>query len=222
MTKINEMLKETIMEILNEGYERSNEIFEDIDRVYNNCSDEVKKNYYSVLLYILTHFEFDEPTAVRHWELIARRHSDMMTALGRNISIRVSIIDYFTAETKLFKNPLIIELFIYEQTEMKVLVDEMTGLFNFRYLKTALESEWKRSSRYKMNFCVAFIDMDNLKQINDKFGHGIGDKCLKEIAALIKSNKTAGRHRVPLRRRRICITAASDAASGRFRVRRAA
>jgi len=74
--------------------------------------------------------------------------------------------------------------FLYE----KLKNDELTNLFNIRYLNQALEMEIERARRYGASFSVIFMDMDNFKEINDKYGHLIGSRVLIEIAQLLQRN----------------------------------
>ncbi|MDR4498007.1 MAG: diguanylate cyclase [Candidatus Scalindua sp.] len=66
-------------------------------------------------------------------------------------------------------------------------VDGLTGLYNHRFFHKLLDSEISRADRYKHNFSLLMIDIDDFKKINDRFGHQAGDKVLKEIASLFKS-----------------------------------
>ncbi len=74
--------------------------------------------------------------------------------------------------------------FLYE----KLKNDELTNLFNIRYLNQALEMEIERARRYGVSFSVIFMDMDNFKEVNDKYGHLIGSRVLIEIAQLLQRN----------------------------------
>ena len=60
--------------------------------------------------------------------------------------------------------------------------DELTGLINRRHMLELLEQERQRCVRSGHGFCVAVIDIDHFKQINDRFGHAAGDAVLRELA----------------------------------------
>jgi diguanylate cyclase (GGDEF)-like protein len=66
-------------------------------------------------------------------------------------------------------------------------IDELTGLFNYRYLEVAMDREVKRAERYGTNLSVIFLDIDQFKEINDTNGHLIGSKVLKEVGKLLKA-----------------------------------
>jgi diguanylate cyclase (GGDEF)-like protein len=65
--------------------------------------------------------------------------------------------------------------------------DSMTGLANRRLLLERLKSEAERSARNQRPFCVAMLDVDHFKQINDTYGHDVGDQVLTEVARVLKS-----------------------------------
>ena len=75
--------------------------------------------------------------------------------------------------------------------------DSLTGLYNSRHFYDQLDKEIKRSVRYLHPLSLIFIDVDNLKEINDNYGHMIGDKILrliaKRIKACLRSNDSAYR-----------------------------
>jgi diguanylate cyclase (GGDEF)-like protein len=65
--------------------------------------------------------------------------------------------------------------------------DSLTWLMNRRWFLQELQQEWERWSRYGHDFCVALIDLDHYKQINDTKGHSAGDESLKNFAKLLQS-----------------------------------
>jgi len=66
------------------------------------------------------------------------------------------------------------------------LTDELTGLYNRRGFTLLAEQEMKLACRFKRGVSLFFCDLDDLKTINDSFGHAEGDAALKEVSAIIK------------------------------------
>jgi two-component system, cell cycle response regulator len=67
-------------------------------------------------------------------------------------------------------------------------IDELTGLYNYRYLDVVLDRELKRSERYGANLSVLFLDIDLFKMVNDMFGHLIGSRVLREVGMLLRKS----------------------------------
>lgn len=74
-----------------------------------------------------------------------------------------------------------------EQLRALSLVDDLTGLYNRRGFMTLAEHQLKIASRKKKGVILLFTDLDNLKEINDEFGHSIGDRALLEITDILKT-----------------------------------
>jgi diguanylate cyclase (GGDEF)-like protein len=75
-----------------------------------------------------------------------------------------------------------------ELAQQLAITDPLTGLFNRRYFFSMLECELNRARRYQTNFGVLIVDLDHFKNVNDRYGHLVGDQVLKAIAELGKSN----------------------------------
>ena len=66
--------------------------------------------------------------------------------------------------------------------------DALTGLYNRRELHRFLEYEIIKSQRYHHAFSVLLMDIDHFKEINDRFGHRVGDEILKMVAQALQNN----------------------------------
>lgn len=67
-----------------------------------------------------------------------------------------------------------------------MLMDALTGLLNHVTLKTRLESEVQRATRQKSTLVYAMIDIDHFKNVNDTYGHPVGDEVIKNLSRLLK------------------------------------
>jgi diguanylate cyclase (GGDEF)-like protein len=67
-------------------------------------------------------------------------------------------------------------------------MDELTGTLNRRALIDSLRRELIRADREGKFFSLLMIDVDHFKKINDTFGHQVGDRVLRELAKLLKTN----------------------------------
>ena len=65
--------------------------------------------------------------------------------------------------------------------------DGLTGLANRSLLESHVRSEIAMAERNQSNFFLLFLDLDNFKYINDRFGHGIGDRLLQDVAVRLNS-----------------------------------
>jgi diguanylate cyclase (GGDEF)-like protein len=65
-------------------------------------------------------------------------------------------------------------------------IDSLTGLFNRTFFFAAIDREIARSARSGRGFCLLMMDLDELKTINDRFGHFEGDRVLRGVGEVIR------------------------------------
>ena len=68
-------------------------------------------------------------------------------------------------------------------------VDWLTGLYNRRHFEALAQAEFARSRRYMRPLSVIMMDIDHFKQINDRYGHAIGDRVLQALARVCLAAK---------------------------------
>ena len=70
----------------------------------------------------------------------------------------------------------------HQKVQELAITDELTGLHNRRAFHDALDRELRRSKRYQKPLSLIMLDIDGFKEINDTFGHQVGDDVLKSLA----------------------------------------
>jgi diguanylate cyclase (GGDEF)-like protein len=87
---------------------------------------------------------------------------------------------------------------LFAQIRYQAITDGLTGLYNHVYFKHRLAEEIRLADRKGMPCSLLMIDLDNLKQINDHFGHPVGDQAIRHVAGILKtllrSGDTAARY----------------------------
>jgi diguanylate cyclase (GGDEF)-like protein len=82
--------------------------------------------------------------------------------------------------------PVIQNAIVFEETQEASLTDPLTGLANRRALQQHLQKELARAHRQNAPLTVLLLDMDGLKEINDTYGHHMGDRALREVASVLR------------------------------------
>ena len=76
---------------------------------------------------------------------------------------------------------------VFEQTQEDSLTDPLTGLPNTRFMFMHLTRELSRAERLKTEVSLLVMDLDNFKDINDTFGHHVGDRALRDVAGVLRA-----------------------------------
>ncbi|MBI4487089.1 MAG: diguanylate cyclase [Acidobacteria bacterium] len=76
---------------------------------------------------------------------------------------------------------------IFEQTQEDSLTDPLTGLPNTRFMFMHLTRELARAERLKSEVSLLVMDLDNFKEINDTYGHHVGDRALRDVAGVLRA-----------------------------------
>ncbi len=80
---------------------------------------------------------------------------------------------------------------VLKQLKEASTTDGLTGLYNHRAFIERLEQEFRRAQRYGSELSVMMIDLDGFKQINDSYGHLVGDEVLRKVAEIFKKQMRA-------------------------------
>lgn len=107
---------------------------------------------------------FDDLNLVRKWQ------KDALTTFGDMIAL------------------LLENLRLYEEVRIQSITDPLTGVYNRHYFTDCLPREVQRCQEQDLPLSLIFIDVDHFKQINDSLGHLVGDRILRELGGLLRTN----------------------------------
>jgi len=153
-----------------------------------------------------------KPLSILIPESSSNSHPAHVEGFSRNDSIQARMMDArpeiygkrkngstFPAEVSISKsylgNELFFTAFVRDVTEKReaeekirklAMLDSLTGLYNRHHFESRLKESIKYQNRFPdQGFCLMLLDLDLFKQVNDTYGHPIGDKLLKNVANLL-------------------------------------
>jgi diguanylate cyclase (GGDEF)-like protein len=75
----------------------------------------------------------------------------------------------------------------YERAKERAFIDDVTEVYNARYLLEAIDREIRRAERYGAEVSVLFLDLDRFKLVNDRHGHLVGSEALRQLSRVLLS-----------------------------------
>ena len=154
--------------------------------VLNRIVDEMGALACSVILNVLTHLDLPSREAEKCWREIISHRRKMSALLDRKVNLTTAICDYFCSVHLSLKNPVVVEIRIFENTIRNIKYDKLTGLYTRHFFDESLQREIGRAKRYETDLSILFLDLDDFKQVNDTFGHLAGDYVLENMAEIIR------------------------------------
>lgn len=125
---------------------------------------------------------------------LRRRDGEGVGEVAGLVSIARPQRDFTVAETDLFHylagqaEVSIENVGLHETVERQAVTDELTGLSNRRRFQEALQTEVERSRRFNQPLGLVMLDIDDFKQVNDRYGHVQGDVVLREVARVLRES----------------------------------
>lgn len=124
----------------------------------------------------------DADSAGEVLERIVTIQSELSTRLGRDVDLRVAAMEYAVSNPDVIAEPVVVDQELLELSQRLAAVDELTGLYNRRFLDIYLAKELHRAKRHGTLFSVVFLDLDDFKAVNDAHGHDVGDSVLAAVS----------------------------------------
>jgi diguanylate cyclase (GGDEF)-like protein len=113
------------------------------------------------------------------WPAQSSAANDTAAVFYWNIVIKMGFLILFAVLLGLLKEA-------YDKEKAHARTDELTGVANRRHFFERAEAELRRSHRYQHPLTAVFIDLDNFKVVNDRFGHEAGDALLQAVGRTLR------------------------------------
>jgi two-component system cell cycle response regulator len=97
----------------------------------------------------------------------------------KNEALHERNLELITIQEELFR--------VNQKLEQMAITDGLTGCYNRRYLMQQLEHEVLLNRRYRIPFAIFLFDIDHFKQINDRYGHLVGDEVIRSTADIVRT-----------------------------------
>jgi diguanylate cyclase (GGDEF)-like protein len=136
---------------------------------------------------LVPHARFNEREVADRSAAIEAHGRELSSRLGRNVGLSVAALDYLVNISGDLVAPTIVEHEVLEVLEHRSVTDALTGLFNRYHFEVTLQREVARSLRYRARLSLLLIDVDQLKAVNDRWGHQAGDRVLGRVAGAIRN-----------------------------------
>lgn len=95
---------------------------------------------------------------------------------------------YLASHFALELSSVLENLLLFIETKELTVKDDLTQAYNRRYFEAFIDEELERAKRYGTTFSIIFLDLDDLKSVNNKYGHLMGSRTLQEVAKRIISS----------------------------------
>src|SRR3989449_325421 len=137
---------------------------------------------------LFPHAQFSDAEAAERLAAIAAHRSELDASIGRDVGPSVAALDYLLNISRDLADPTIVEHEVLEVVERRSVTDPLTGLFNRYHFEATLRREVARCTRYGTRLSLLLMDVDQLKAVNDRWGHQAGDRVLGRVARAIQTS----------------------------------
>lgn len=144
---------------------------------------------YQASMQVLTSLDLSEETAKLYWQEALEHRDQLSQTTGRKIELITAVSDYLSHVIDRSYTPRLIDSALYTNVLHDSVIDKLTALNNRAYFDQTFEQQLSLARRYNTDLSLLFIDIDNFKEINDRFGHQAGDAALKQVAEIVTYNK---------------------------------
>ncbi|MBZ5503805.1 MAG: GGDEF domain-containing protein [Acidobacteriia bacterium] len=134
--------------------------------------------------------DLTEAASNDYWKRILQRREELSSGAGKKVSLKTAMVDVLSAANFL-RVPVLIEYDELKKLQINAATDALTGLYNRRFFDETCEKELNRAKRYGQPLAMVILDLNKLKDVNDRHGHLVGDQVLQLAATTLSKTLRA-------------------------------
>lgn len=147
--------------------------------------ESVRGQFLRQFFHNIAQIDLNEAQSNEYWERILVRRRELADSLGKRVSLKTAMIDVL-ASTNFLRVPILMEYEEFKKLQINAATDALTGLYNRRLFDEYTDKELNRAKRYGHQLAVVILDLHQLKEVNDRYGHLQGDQVLQLAAATLR------------------------------------
>jgi diguanylate cyclase (GGDEF)-like protein len=152
--------------------------------------ESVRGNFLRQYFRTTAQIDLSETEANDYWERILMRRRELSETFGKRVSLRTAMVDVL-ASANFLRVPILMEYEEFKKLQINAATDALTGLYNRRLFDEYCDKELNRAKRYSQQLAIVILDMHQLKQVNDRYGHLRGDQVLQLAATTLRKTLRA-------------------------------
>lgn len=134
--------------------------------------------------------DLTEAQSLDYWKRILQRREELSGGAERKISLKTAMVDVLCS-ANLLRVPILVEYDDFKKLQINAATDGLTGLYNRRFFDETCEKELNRAKRYGQPLAIVILDLNKLKDVNDRHGHLVGDQVLQLAATTLSKTLRA-------------------------------
>jgi diguanylate cyclase (GGDEF)-like protein len=152
--------------------------------------ESVRGNFLRQYFRTTAQIDLSETESNDYWQRILMRRRELSETIGKRVSLRTAMVDVL-ASANFLRVPILMEYEEFKKLQINAATDALTGLYNRRLFDEYCDKELNRAKRYSQQLAIAILDMHQLKQVNDRYGHLRGDQVLQLAATTLRKTLRA-------------------------------
>ena len=147
----------------------------------------VRAQFLQRFFHSISQLDLTEAHSLDCWDQILARRAELADSTGKQVSLKAAIVDVL-ASSNFLRVPILMEYEELKKLQINAATDPLTGLYNRRLFEEYFEKELNRARRYSQTLALVIMDLHQFKDVNDRYGHLLGDQVLRSAAGVFRQS----------------------------------